>query len=359
MTRNRRQRIACLIQSHSTTTEGVRRSPESPVYIRWMDSASSPVRSGGGIQSIWNRTHSRSLVHLAYATTLAIALTVVLVPAARAGDESCPFGSGVPSQINLVIDGEIDKMALWQVCLMATYTETMLQEFGLTLPRTTMYVVDTAKQAQRRMPAPPGRKWGSDLRGQERNGRVVLLVTSRSSVELLTIHELMHVVQEPMTEAQWLSEGAATHIERGSRNEKGGGYDSTRDLSRWDTLIGDVELPALASRRGFNSFSGRQSYNLSFAAFHLILSESDVGLDVYFNCFLPQKKIVNWKTAFSGCFGLEVSDIYVLMREYRDTGLTELPSERRERELLEFRQRVDACLVKAEKVGGVVVRAMC
>ncbi|GMQ93142.1 MAG: hypothetical protein BMS9Abin12_0619 [Acidimicrobiia bacterium] len=322
-----------------------------------MDSVSSSVQQGGGSKDIWHRSRSRSLVHLAYATTLAMTLTLVLVPRTRAGDEVCPFGSGVPPQLDLVIDGEVDKMVLWEVCLTSTYAETTLQGFGLTLPATTMYVVDSTKQAQRRMPAPPGRQWGLDLRGAERDGRVVLLATR--SAGTTPIHELIHVLQEPMSEAQWLSEGAATYLEKRYLTEEEGRYDFTSDLSRWDAVIGDVKLQDLATQRGLNSFRGSQSYTLAWVAFHLILSESEVGLDVYFNCFIPQKKIVNWKTAFSRCFGLKVSDVYVLMDEYRATGLTELPSQRRERELLEFRQRVEACLVKAEKAGVVVIRAMC
>jgi len=324
-----------------------------------MRSAISPERLGGGHQDAWDRAGSRWLVRLASATALAMALTVVLVPPANGGNGTCPFGSEVPSQISLVVDGDVDKMDVWQVCLMATYTEDMLQDFGLTLPSTTIYVVDTVEKAQRRMPAPPGRRWGLDVTGQERSGRIVLLATARTSPGNATVHELIHVVQEPLTEAQWLSEGAATYLERGYLTEEEGGYDFTLDLSRWDSIIGDVELQSLETRRGFNSFPGKQSYNLAFAAFHLLLSESKVGLDGYFNCFIPEKKAVTWRTAFSRCFGFEVSDVYVLMGEYRDTGLTELPTERRERERLEFRQRVDACLVKAVKTGSTVVRAIC
>lgn len=286
---------------------------------------------------------------------------MIVVPAgpARAEESICPFGSATPSQVTIVVEGEVDKMDIWQVCLQATYTDDMLREFGVTLSGTTIYIVDTVERAQRRMPAPAGRKWGVDLGGQERAGRIVLLATSRRSVGILTVHELIHVVQEPVREAQWLAEGAATYLERRYIAEAGGNVDFTVDSARWDSVIGEVDLQSIESRRGFNSFPGSQSYNLAFVAFHLILTETGSGLDTYFNCFIPEKKVVSWKTAFIRCFDISISSVYVLMSEFLDTGFTEFPSERRERERLEFQQLVDNCLLEAVKVDGRVLRAIC
>ena len=261
-----------------------------------------------------------------------------------------------------MVEGNHTDFDAWGVCQGVVEVEQLIEEFGLTLPATTIYLVDTAERAQRRMPANPGRRWGTNLGGMARGARVVILNEGAhwETLRTLTIHELIHVIQDPLTEAQWLAEGAARYTEgwanavRDNRLHQFG----RQDLTWAEHLLREVHLPSLESLRQFDA-GGSSSYSAGFVAFHLLMSEAGNGLDDYFACFILDKKRMNWRAAFSGCFGVTVDDFYHLFEEYRSSGFAELPAERRERERLEFERLLDACLIDAVHAGVMLVRATC
>lgn len=282
-------------------------------------------------------------------------------PAARAS-ESCPFLTELPQQVTLLVEGDHTDFDVWGVCQAVIEVEKMIGEYGLVLPSTTVYLVDAAERAQRIMAANPGRRWGTNLAGMARGTRAVILNERRANWQVLrtlTIHELIHVVQNPITEAQWLAEGAAQYLQGWAGAVRDNRLHTfARDLTYAHAQTTEVHLPSLESLRQFD-MGGSSSYTAGFVAFHLLMSETENSLDDYFSCFIPEKKRMNWRTAFSGCFGVNVEDFYNLFEEYRSSGFAELPSERRERERHEFERLLDACLVYAVHAGNGLVRATC
>jgi len=290
---------------------------------------------------------------------LLIAFGLAVVPVARAQEGRCP-GVPLPEEATLIFNGDdFDEFAVSELCRGIVEADLLFGEYGTAFPTVTIYVENTAARARRRRSAPAGRTWGKDVFGLAFGRRVVILLSR--DARRVALHELVHAVQAPVVEAEWLAEGAAEYLTSYQLIVGHGGsldtFPSTRGWA-YDWTLSNVDLSDLESRRAFDRSPG-PSYLAGRVGFHLLVLEAAGGLEDYFGCFIPEKARGTWRSAFSKCFGMTVSDFYDAFDEYRASGFTETRVQRRERESLEFRWRVDSCIVDPVTVGSRTFRSMC
>ncbi|GMQ97798.1 MAG: hypothetical protein BMS9Abin17_0301 [Acidimicrobiia bacterium] len=318
-------------------------------------------RRCGAVQVVMTRLHrsSSSAALAAFIAILLIALGIGVVPVARAQEGPCS-DFPLPEAATLIFGGDdFDDFAVSELCRGIVEAELLFDEFDTAFPAVTIYVENTAARARRRQPAPVGRKWGNDLAGVAFGRRVVILLSR--GARLVVVHELIHTIQAPIAEAQWLAEGAAEYISRRqSFITSGVSLDTFPNTTGWayDWTLSKVDLSDLESRRAFNRSPG-PNYLAGRVGFHLLVLEAAGGLEDYFGCFVPEKARRSWRSAFSRCFGMTVSGFYDAFDDYRASGFTETRVQRRERERVEFRWRVDSCMVNAVSLGSWTLRSMC
>jgi len=344
---------------------GPRRAKPSGTSTRFgSDAAWRPRRTGGAEGASPTRLARRLL-----STGLAALLVIVVitfdvgtVPAARAQEAPCSDVAPLPEGVTVIFDGDdFDTSTLSEFCRGVVEADAFFAEFDTVLSGATIYAVDSVERARRRRSAPPGRTWGGDLYGFALGRRVVILLLPGRFSRMMVLHELMHVVQAPTLEAQWLAEGAAEYVTRRQVYiANGRSLDDFPSTTGWayDWSLGEVDLADLESARAFNRSSG-PNYLASRVAFSLLVEDATGGLDSYFGCFIPEKKTRSWRTAFSTCFDMDVSGFYAAFDEYRSSGFTETPGQRRERERVEFQWSVDSCMVRPNSAGSWTIRSMC
>ena len=284
---------------------------------------------------------------------LAFQLFAVANPNNQASAFASQSSCALTPQVTVVIDGEFnDQLVTRAICRSAKIVDEILGEYGTTLGNVTVWLYADRARAVRKLATLTSWRWPSGAYAVATGSNVILAPSGRIQQQpgvdkwlmSYTAHELTHTLQNLNSgEARWLLEGAAQYMAVLMR-ERWEGTSATVTADGRAALLRNYRSGAhpfkIESERQFSAVS--YSYPVSYQSFLLLMSEMEDGMDAYLNCYLPESKRVNWRTAFQECFGMTVAEFYELFDEYASLEFAEFPSERRTRELEETRQREEA-----------------
>ena len=277
---------------------------------------------------------------------LVFQLLVVGNPNSHAGAFAAQNSCSLTPQVTVVIDGEFNDLLVTRaICRGVKAVDEILGEYGSTLPRVTVWLFADRARAVRKLATFTSWRWPSGAFAVA-TGSNVILSPSRNMMQLqaqldrilvaYTAHELTHTLQNLNSgEARWLLEGAAQYVGMLVREKREGIPATVTEEGRSGLLhhYQDGLHPSkLESERQFLA-SSIGGYVVSMYSFDLLVSETEDGMDAYLNCYLPESKRANWRTAFEKCFDVSVAEFYELFDEYAAIEFAEFPSERRAREL--------------------------
>ena len=282
---------------------------------------------------------------LALALVFIFTLRLVVVlplsnPVLVSSNRCSAFQIELPSEVKLILDGELEDSEIKGVCAGVIDTKKLFNSYGVDLPSANIYLFADRQRAINKLASLTSRGvWTNNTTGLTvgRNIMININSTSWTIFRDLTTHELTHVLQKPANAAKWFIEGSAEYMRVLVKEMRGG---ESRDTIRSyfpETIYkysgGDIDLRLLESHSSFRN--AKLNYPIAYIAFDLLNSEREEGVKDYLTCYVPEHRSTSWRKAFEKCFDMSVNEFYDLFEEYKSLGFSEFPIERRERERVE------------------------